>query len=498
MTKKNFSQLSDQSDDKYYEGLNEGQRKALKIMISGQSTALLGVGGTGKTFVINRYISYAKAHDVNLVVTAPTGIAATNCNGTTIHSQFSLGGVINPTKWNYNYYLRKLPQHKREVIQHVDVLIIDEISMTRYDYFRRIMQIVEAEMLNNHHRIQVIVSGDFGQLPPILTDSKSSQSGKYLTELQVFTQYYPFVHKEAWSFLDTEHWRLLKVVELTEVVRQSDLQFIEALNKIRLGDVSGLDYINEHSAKKPPNESVIICSTNKEVDAINKVVLDQLEGSVKSFKLIYSGDTEGVKLPQDDILQLKRGSEVMATVNAPAEVEYNAKGEVIGTLPRDYINGSFGTVKEIYTKPEKPDEISSVVVEFDNGNTCLIEPYEWDIKSYVYDKKNGSFEEKTVGTIVGIPLRLRAAITVHKSQGMTFNNVIINRPYFWSSGQLYTALSRVTSVEGLYLVEKLKPHHVICSQLVKNFYRDLDKNPFELTKNCFADVSKSSSININQ
>lgn len=478
-----------------YQMMNEKQKKAFEAMAEGRNVFITGVAGTGKSFVLNAFNDWARGDDRNKIVTvAPTGLSAYLVKGVTLHSQFKLGGVI-PKNFNYFKYLNGLPDYKREVIQAMDILEIEEISMVRYDYFRRIMQIIEAEELEQAHRVQVILSGDFGQLCPILTNNTGSKKTyeKYSSELEVFKNYYPMINTEAWAFLDEEHFSKFEVHELTEVVRQQDKDFVEALNKVRIGDKSGLEFINNNKASHAEDDAVIICGTNIQVQKINNYFLSQLKGEEASYKLKYSGETDASAVPADPVLTIKKGAKVMCLIN-------DSDGDTFEE--KRYHNGSFGEVLG-FEVDDSTGELTKVMVDFSNDgqvNIVTFEPYTWKIKAYIpvikedeelasaikgitgkdteISKENITFSHEEVGTIEGFPLRLAYAMTVHKAQGHTFEHIGI-MPRFWENGQLYTALSRVTSIKG-FCSEYINPALVKSSKLVKNFYENLHCSGEEL------------------
>ena len=443
-----------------YQKLNEKQKKAFKAMAEGKNVFLTGVAGTGKSFVINAFNDWKRQDTTcNVCVVAPTGLAAYLVNGVTLHSQFELGGVL-PPRLAYDKYFNKLKAYKAKVLKNMHILEIEEISMVRYDYFRRVMQILDAEEGTGHH-IQRIISGDFGQLCPILTNINSKQvNSKYHSEYEVFSAYYPMVNTEAWAFLDKEHWSQFEIHELTEVVRQSDKDFVRALNLVRLGDARGLKFINENKARKPSEDAVVLCGTNKQVQFINNACLSQLEGRSAISKLKYRGETDASAVPADDILEVKVGAKVMSLINDSGEFKN-----------RQFYNGSFGTVTG-FTTDDNTGELDSVTVVFDDTKMVhTFTSYDWEINGYQVNPQ-GHFEKVLLGTVTGIPLRLRYAMTVHKAQGHTFESVAM-LPNFWDYGQLYTALSRVKSIQGFYCKDTISPRLIKSSNLVKDFYENL-------------------------
>jgi ATP-dependent DNA helicase PIF1 len=386
--------------------MNQGL--ALEIMLSGESVLLTGPAGAGKTFVLNQFIKLAKADGKHVSVTATTGLAATHLGGTTIHSWAGIG-VSDYLPQGFAEHLSK---GRFEIIEKTDVLIIDEISML-HDY--RLDMIDEACRLVRRKDvpfggIQLIMSGDFFQLPPI--NRGDSRAGGFV------------VHSSAWRELDPT------ICYLQEQHRQDDEILLEILNALRDGDV------RRHHAEKllarvnqqPPETAQLteLHTVNIDVDRINEARLDELSGDELFYTETTTGSDNYVENLQRSVLapavlRLKQGALVMAVKNAS---------------DRKYANGSIGTVIEFEQGTEYP------VVQFKNGNTVTMAPDTWELRDG--DKKRAS--------ITQIPLRLAWAITVHKSQGMTLDAAQIDLRKAFVEGMGYVALSRVKNLENLYLL----------------------------------------------
>lgn len=386
--------------------MNQGL--ALEIMLAGESVLLTGPAGAGKTFVLNQFIRLAKADGKHVSVTATTGLAATHLGGTTIHSWAGIG-VMDALP---NGYAEHVPKGRREIIEKTDVLIIDEISML-HDY--RLDMVDEACRLVRRKDepfggIQVIMSGDFFQLPPI--NRGDSRAGGFV------------VHSEVWKELDPT------ICYLQEQHRQDDEHLLGILNAMRAGDV------RRHHAEKllgrveaqPDNDDVLteLHTVNIDVDKINEARLDELPGDELFYTQATTGSENYVENLQRSVLapatlRLKKGALVMAVKNA---------------TDRKYANGSIGTVIDFEPATEYP------VVEFRNGRVVSMIPDSWELRDG--DKKRAS--------ITQVPLRLAWAITVHKSQGMTLDAARIDLRKAFVEGMGYVALSRVKSLDTLYLV----------------------------------------------
>jgi ATP-dependent DNA helicase PIF1 len=383
------------------------QGLALEIMLAGESVLLTGPAGAGKTFVLNQFIRLAKNDGKHVSVTATTGLAATHLGGTTIHSWAGIG-VMDSLP---NGFAEHIAKGRREIIEKTDVLIIDEISML-HDY--RLDMVDEACRLVRRKDepfggIQIIMSGDFFQLPPINRDD--SRAGGFV------------VHSNVWRELDPT------ICYLQEQHRQDDEQLLDILNALRGGD------IRRHHAEQllarvdvtPPEGTLLteLHTVNVDVDRMNEARLDDLVGDELFYTQATTGSDNYVENLQRSVLapatlRLKKGALVMSVKNA---------------ADRKYANGSIGTVIDFEPATEYP------VVEFQNGRVVSMIPDSWELRDG--DKKRAS--------ITQIPLRLAWAITVHKSQGMTLDAAKIDLRKAFVEGMGYVALSRVKNLENLYL-----------------------------------------------
>jgi ATP-dependent DNA helicase PIF1 len=383
------------------------QELALEIMLSGESVLLTGPAGAGKTYVLNQFIKLAKADGKHVSVTATTGLAATHLGGTTIHSWAGIG-VLDYLPQGFAEHLAK---GRFEIIEKTDVLIIDEISML-HDY--RLDMVDEACRLVRRKDepfggIQIIMSGDFFQLPPI--NRGDSRAGGFV------------VHSNAWQELDPT------ICYLAEQHRQDDEDLLDILNALRGGDIRRhhAEKLLERVDQEPPAEMVLteLHTVNIDVDRLNEKKLDELSGDELFYTETTTGSANYVENLQrsvlaPEVLRLKKGALVMAVKNA---------------TDRKYANGSIGEVIEFEPSTEYP------VVKFRNGNTVSMSPDTWELRDG--DKKRAS--------ITQIPLRLAWAITVHKSQGMTLDAARIDLRKAFVEGMGYVALSRVKNLNNLYL-----------------------------------------------
>ncbi|MFZ1360853.1 MAG: PIF1 family DEAD/DEAH box helicase [Candidatus Saccharimonadales bacterium] len=384
------------------------QEFALEIMLSGESVLLTGPAGAGKTYVLNQFIQYAKADGKHVSVTATTGLAATHLGGTTIHSWAGIG-VMDSLPGGFVDHIAK---GRREIIEKTDVLVIDEISMLhdyRLDMVDEACRLVRKQPDTPFGGIQVVMSGDFFQLPPI--NREGSRVGGFV------------VHSTAWRELDPT------ICYLEEQHRQDDEALLDILNALRGGDIrrhhaetllARVDVQLDDDAQLTELHTV-----NVDVDRLNESRLDALTGDELLYTQTTTGAANYVENLQRSVLapatlRLKKGALVMAVKNA---------------ADRKYANGSIGTVIEFEPATEYP------LVEFQNGRTVTMVPESWELRDG--DKKRAS--------ITQIPLRLAWSITVHKSQGMTLDAARIDLRKAFVEGMGYVALSRVKSLDTLYL-----------------------------------------------
>jgi len=380
---------------------------ALEIMLSGESVLLTGSAGAGKTFVLNQFIRIAKGNGKHVSVTATTGLAATHLGGTTIHSWSGIG-ISDELQPNFMEFMGK---GRREIIEKTDVLIIDEISMM-HDYRLDMVDEVCRTVRKRDQPfggIQIIMSGDFFQLPPI--NRGDSRAGGFV------------VNSKVWQELDPT------ICYLSEQFRQDDEELLDILNSIRSGELR-----RNHAEKllarieAVPNGDELMTelhTVNVDVDRLNDARLKLLDGDEIYYTQTSTGGKNYVESLQRSVLapatlRLKKNALVMAVKNS---------------LERKYVNGSLGVVIDFESATEYP------IVEFKSGKVVTMLPDTWELRDG--DKKRAS--------ITQIPLRLAWAITVHKSQGMTLDTARIDLRKAFVEGMGYVALSRVKNLDSLYL-----------------------------------------------
>lgn len=411
--------------------LNNDQQYAKGLMDKGYNVFLTGEAGTGKSYVLNEYIKDCEDKKKQVMVVAPTGIAALNVSGATIHRAFRapIGPIIDKPK--------QLPK----TLLNVDVLICDEISMCRIDLFDfMIYQVMKAIQYRRNHGkkdIQIIVVGDFFQLPPVLTPKDN----------EVLKHIYKNLGK-GFAF-ESKFWKycgFIKVI-LREPMRQSNDSFLSNLNKARIGDRSCVRYFNDNASSFYDDNVLSIVGKNATAEAINTAKVNELVGPMKTYIADVDGQVKDSDKVAPEVIDIKTGARVIMLVNEPSG---------------KYSNGSFGTIRyfnEDYMKIEMDD----------SGALCKIEKYTWEILDYTVS--NRSLKSKVIGTYKQFPIKIGYAITIHKSQGQTYDKVNID-PKCWDCGQLYVALSRCKSIERLHLLSPIYENYLVTSDTVKRFYED--------------------------
>lgn len=385
------------------------------------SLFLTGKAGTGKTTFLREVVRYTKK---KCIVLAPTGIAAVNAGAMTIHSffQFGLGpfvqGVIEP-KSDF-----RINKSKLELIRHLQLLIIDEVSMVRADLMDHID--VELRRIRRNSKpfggVQLLMIGDLQQLPPIAHGGED----------ELLRQYYKTLYFFSSAALKSMKY---SCIELKNVYRQTDRHFIDILNHARdctltSQDISDLNarYVPGFSPK-PEDGYIRLMTHNRQVDYVNETELEKLDNKPFTFVAAVTGTFPEESYPTADSLTLKKGAQVMFIKNDP---------------DRRFINGTLGEVKSI-------DKNSIAVRLAESGTIIDVEPVEWQNIRYQFDEESKEISSKQIGRFKQYPLKAAWAITVHKSQGLTFDKAIIDVHAAFSPGQAYVALSRCRTLDGLVL-----------------------------------------------
>jgi len=468
------------------EELNSEQRQVFDRMVAGENLFITGDAGTGKSYLVKTFKKYCEEHKINLVICAPTGVAAQEAEGATIHSQFRFGTQIN----------FDMPKRVPTFLDSTDVLLIDEISMVRIDLFDQVMMnVMKADQKRPTKPIQLIFTGDFYQLPPVITKEDRKVLDMHYKE--------KFGKKvgDAYCF-QSPFWQAsgIKFVKLNEVMRQDDADFCKALDKCKTGDITCVKYFNSHSAEEEIEDAIWVCGKNETAKRYNDENLEKIDEPLKYSQAVFKGSaSEADKWNVERDFYYKEGARVVMLVNDTVNGNYHngSIGEITDVSKKDSISvkfpihgkpGLYKTVeitKQSFEKREYVVEETEKTVEEDvpkkdkNGN------YKYDIYGNpIVVKKKKKVVDKTVkskktGEVIQYPMKLGYAVTVHKSQGQTYDEMNLesgtadwsDRQIF-ANGQLYVAMSRCRSIDKIFIKQPLKEVLVMTSEEVNAFYTD--------------------------
>ena len=414
-----------------------------------KSIFLTGKAGTGKTTFLHKIKTESKKR---LVVVAPTGVAAINAKGVTIHSFFQMPfGPIIPGETRRNTsFKHKFSKTKINIIRSLDLLIIDEISMVRADLLDGIDQVLRRYRDRNKvfGGVQVLMIGDLQQLAPIIKPN----------EWQLLKNHY----ENAYFFSSNSFKQSNAVkIELKKIYRQDDEKFITILNEIRTNQLSdkSIKVLNERyqpNFNPKKDEGYITLTThNNRANTINQNELNKLPTKAYAFNAKITGKFSEYAYPTDQKLTLKKGAQVMFIKND-------------SSFEKQYYNGKIGTITHI-TK-------DSIFVQCkDDDFQIEVKPETWENVSYTIDEETKAISEKTEGSFTQIPLRLAWAITIHKSQGLTFEKAIIDAEASFAHGQTYVALSRCKTLKGIVLKTPISSKSIINDNKVTSFTDTIEK-----------------------
>jgi len=405
--------------------LCEEQKEALQKVMEHEYTFISGYAGTGKSTLLQ-----AIRKQPGCVVLAPTGIAALNIDGATIHSFFNL----QPKILHQTDIMPK--KHVLKKLKAVKSIIIDEVSMVRADVMDAID--ISLRWSKNSEKpfagTKIILIGDLHQLPPVVTRGE-----KNYFENEYDSPY--FFSANAIKQID------LKTIFLETIHRQTNKKFIKSLINVANCKYK-IETINSRFCKSPPKGLINLCTTNKVADKENILQLDRVKAKLRKFKGETIGDFNENRLPVKKTLRLKKGARVMTVVNT-----------------NKYKNGDIGTITEISG--------GKITVKFDRGVSYPIGKHTWENKNYEFSKTTNRIMQEKVGSFEQFPLKLAWAITIHKSQGLTLEKAVIDlgREAF-DYGQTYVALSRVRSLKGLYLKTKIRKSDLMCDERIIDFLKE--------------------------
>ena len=441
--------------------INPGFRRALDIMEgTSHHVFITGKAGTGKSTLLEHWRGQTLKR---IAVLAPTGVAALNVRGQTIHSFFGFKPDVTPEAVRTLSKGRGATADRAALYRNLDAIVIDEVSMVRAD----LMDAVEKFLRLNGPRpkerfggLQMIFIGDLYQLPPVVTGQEKglfapdppslrrgfgprSDPSAVLSAARYESPYFFSARIFAEPDFDMD------LVELEKVYRQSDAAFISLLNAIRNRSVDDAQIAHLNSrldpSFAPPDGEfyITLTSTNDLAAARNREKLSALRGRARRYEGLIDGEFDRRSLPTDEALELKPGAQVMLLTN-------DRKGR--------FVNGTIGRVAKITKAPDSDD---IVTVELPEGGEVDLAPNTWELFRFQYDAEADRIESEAVGSFTQYPLRLAWAVTIHKSQGKTFDRVVIDigRGAF-AHGQVYVALSRCTSFEGLVLKTPIRRGHI--------------------------------------
>lgn len=444
--------------------LTKDQQKCFNAIEGSDANVLVhGKPGVGKSVLIRALVDEEGGSRKTYALAAPTGLAALNIGGRTLHSIFRLPvseGIIDPS-------FNKFPNDDRVIwaIRNIKALIIDEVSMVRadsFDYIDRLMRYAKGNSLP-FGGVQLIAIGDFYQLPPVVTRDEVPQLRN-----AGFSSPFIFSSKVFQGNFNT--------LILDEVLRQKgDLTFIKLLNSARTGEVTAAQMatLNKHVGL-PDDIRIKLAGTNKQAEFINDSELAKINSPAIQFEAQKFGEWPAD--PVSQLLTLKVGAQVMVKMNG-ADRPNGVRGEFKSRV----VNGTLGKVVEIIDKPAKHirgleeaevDAIQKVVIQTDSGELIPIYRKRWERK--IKEPNGNDWEERVIASYEQIPLALAWAISIHKSQGQSFDKVHIDAEKIFAPGQLYVALSRCRSLAGLSLQSKVTTNKFWANRDVIRFFNEVE------------------------
>ena len=405
------------------------------------SLFITGKAGTGKSTLL-QYFRHRTQKDI--AVLAPTGVSAINIKGQTIHSFFQFKPDITPQS-AADIPIRK---QKRAMFKKLDAIVIDEVSMVRADLMDcidTVLRLYGPKYDKPFGGIQMIFFGDLFQLPPVVMRE----------EEDIFRT----VYKTPFFFSAKVFQQFkFKTMYLKKIYRQKDEQFIHMLNAVRDNAVLS-HHVHAFNSRFKPNYKIdpkeiyiALTTTNALAERVNTQQLNLLQTPSKLYAGSLSGEFDKKSLPTAQVLEIKKGAQIMMLNN---------------DVDKRWVNGSLGVVVGIKADPEGEDIL---IVDLENGQQVDVKRFTWELYQYYFDEDTSALSSKITGYFTQYPLKLAWAVTIHKSQGQTFDKVIIDVGFgTFAHGQMYVALSRATSLEGIILKQPLNPRHILLDERVVDF-----------------------------
>lgn len=422
-------------------------QQALDLMERGPGSCFVtGKAGTGKSTLLSYFRSHTKQKAAFL---APTGVAAVNIRGQTVHSFFGFRPDITADRAR-RLAARALKNDEAGLYRELDLLVIDEVSMVRADLLDCVdlfLKTVRQEKRLPFGGLRLAFIGDLYQLPPVVTAAEKT----------IFSEHYPSPYFfDAKVFSGTR----MTMIELDKIYRQRDERFIEILNAVRNNTVTDnqVEELNRRCVETQENREegdadeirVCLTSTNEQAFLLNDRQLAALPGTPRTFRGVVDGDFDKKSMPTEEVLSLKKGAQVMLLNN---------------DSPGRWVNGTMGVVLSLPKKDDDPIEVG-----LEDGAVVEVGPHSWEIFRYALNRDRNRVETETVGTFTQYPLKLAWAVTIHKAQGKTFDRVMIDTGRgIFATGQMYVALSRCRSLEGMTLRKPLRKNQVFVDWRVVKF-----------------------------
>lgn len=429
--------------------LNERLKLAFNYLFyTGRNVFLTGKAGTGKTTFLKQLRLQSPKR---MIVTSPTGVAAVNAGGVTLHSFFQLPfgvqipGTVRKESYRYNFQKMKI-----EIIRSLELLVIDEISMVRADLLDSVDAVLRRYRGNEKPfgGVQMLLIGDMQQLSPVVRPEDEELLRPYYN-----THY--FFGSHAWQKTD------YVCIELNEVFRQSDADFISILNEIResKANQSTIERLNRQyrpDFQPPEGEDIVtLVTTNSQADRINNTHLLALKTPVKTFTAEVSGEFPESAFPVEKTITFKKDSVVMFLKNDPSQ-------------EKRFYNGKIGRITGF-------DEGVVIVRCSGESEEIRVAPLEWENTKYTLNPETKEITEEIIGTFKQIPLKTAWAVTIHKSQGLTFDKLMIDASNSFAHGQVYVALSRCRTLDGLILLKPLQLRDLIYDSTVNSFSKTVEE-----------------------